>query len=160
MSFMESMMGSMMNRMSQEDKAAMMDKMMSKFFEGMSKEDKQQMMQDMMPKMMEGMTMMDMMSGMIGGTEQGGMMSGMMSNMAGGDCPGAQMPQMAQMMTRMMPHCLEAMLPQVPKEARIDFCLKLVKSMVDNGSTGMTEEEKKAFKQSLVDAIQKVETPV
>ncbi len=158
MGIMEAMMGTMMNRMSKEDKEAMMDKMMAKFFEGMTKEDKQKMMQEVMPKMMEGMTMMDMMSGMMGSGEQEGMM-GMMSGMMGGDCTAGAMPPMAQMMTQMMPHCLEMMLPQIPKESRIDFALKLVKSIIDNGANGMTAEEKKAFKQSLMEVIQGAATP-
>ncbi len=158
MGIMEAMMGTMMNRMSKEDKEAMMEKMMTKFFEGMTKEDKQKMMQEMMPKMMEGMTMMDMMSGMMGGGQQEGMM-GMMSGMMGEDCAAGNMPPMAQMMTQMMPHCIEVMLPQMPKESRIDFALKLVKSLIDNGANGMTTEEKKEYLKKIAEAIQVTATP-
>jgi hypothetical protein len=157
MGVMESMMETMMNRMSQEDKAAMMDKMMAKFFEGMTKEDKQRMMQEMMPKMMEGMTMMDMMSGMMGSGENEGMM-GMMSGMMGGDCNEGSMPPMAQMMGKMMPHCLEVMLPIMPKEARSELALKIVKSLIDRGTNGMSVDEKKEYLQRIAKTIQVAST--
>ncbi len=158
MGIMEAMMENMMNRMSKEEKEAMMDKMMCKFFEGMTREDKQRMMQEMMPRMMEGMTMMDMMSGMIAGDGNEGMM-GMMSGMMGGQ-KGEWMPSMVNMMEQMMPHCLSMMLPKMPKETRADFALKLVKSLLDNGTIEMTEDEKKAFKQNLIETIQGFSTPV
>ena len=158
MGIMEAMMGTMMNRMSQEDKASMMDKMMAKFFEGMTKEDKQKMMQEMMPKMMEGMTMMDMMSGMMGGGEHEGM-TGMMSGMVGGDCQEGAMPLMSQMMEKMMPHCLEVVLPTMPKEVRSDFALKLVKSLLNSGTNGMTADEKKEYLKRINEAIQEAAIP-
>jgi hypothetical protein len=96
---------------------------------------------------------MGMMSGMMGGGEHEGMM-GMMSGMMGEDCHAGAIPPMAQMMEKMMPHCLEAMLPQVPKEARSDFAVKLVKSLLDNGTAGMTEPEKKQYLQSIAEAVQ------
>ncbi len=151
MGIMESMMGAMMGRMSQEDKEAMMDKMMGKFFEGMTKEDKQKMMMEMMPKMMEGMTMMDMMSGMMGG-EHGGMM-GMMSGMMG-EKKGEGMPPMAQMMEQVMPHCLETMLPYMPKEIRADFAINLVKSLLENGTSGMTADEKNEYFKKINETLQ------
>ena len=117
---------------------AMMDKMMGKFFEGMTKEDKEK----MMPQRMEGMTMMDMMSGMMGG-EHGGMMD-MVSGMMG-DNQGEGIPPMAQMMQEMIPHCLEMMLPYVPKDMRADFAAKLVKSLLQSGVIGMTADEKNEY---------------
>jgi hypothetical protein len=158
MGMLEGMMETMMNRMSKEDKEAMMDKMMAKFCEGMTGEDKQKMMQEMMPRMMEGVTMMDMMSGMMGSGEQGGMM-GMMSGMLGGDCPGGTMPPMAHMMEQLMPHCLSMIMPQMPKESRVDFATKLIKSLIDSGTSGMTEDEKKEYLKKIAESIQVTASP-
>ena len=76
MSIKDKMMESMMDKMSKEEKLAMMDTMMDKFFDDFTPEDKQKMMGQMMPKMMGGgMNMMGMMKGM---------MSGMMGRMSDG----------------------------------------------------------------------------
>ncbi|MBM3166705.1 MAG: hypothetical protein FJZ94_04595 [Chloroflexi bacterium] len=169
MGMMDKMMDFMTDRMSQEDKERMMDRMMEKFFGDMTPEEKQKMMAEMMPKMMEGVNMMEMMPqmmmSMMGGSQQdGGMMSrmmGMMSGMRGSHKPGASehnevpaMPGMAgcghehgmqmmpHMMTEMMPHCLEMMLPNMPKENRADFMAKMVAVLMEQGTAGMTDEEK------------------
>ena len=157
MNIMESMMGMMMNRMSKEDKEAMMDGMMEKFFADMTADDKGKMMDQMMPKMMEGMDMKEMMPkmmmGMIGCEEGEGGMMGMMSGMQGGDKEGG-MSMMPQMMTEMMPQCLTMMLPKLPKEERIEFASKLVSVLVQKGSVGMSEEEKKAYREQLAGRVQ------
>lgn len=119
-----------------------MDKMMEKFFADMSAEDKQKMMEEMMPKMMEGM---------MGEGECGKMME-MMTKMKGKGQEG-EMSMMPQMMTEMMPHCLEMMVPKVPKEKRIDFVLKMVNTLIEQGSTGMSAEEKKDFVAKVVEKI-------
>ena len=68
MSIKDKMMESMMDKMSKEEKLAMMDTMMEKFFADLTAEDKQKMMHKMMPQMMgEGMGMMGMMKGMMAG---------------------------------------------------------------------------------------------
>jgi hypothetical protein len=158
MGMMDAMMENMMNRMSKEDREAMMDKMMCKFFEGMTREDKQKMMQDMMPKMMEGMTMMDMMSGMMGaGGEREGMM-GMMSGMMG-EQKGNGITPMARMMEQMLPHCLSMMLPHMPKENRADFSVKLIKSLMEKGAAGLTEEEKKEYLNKILEAVRMTAAP-
>ena len=135
MGMMEKFMGMMMGRMSKEDKEAMMSKMTDKFFEGMTKEDKQKMMNEMMPKMMEGMNMMDMMSGMMTNGGMMGMMSGMM-----GSPDKMEMPPMMKMMEEMMPHCLQTMIPYLPKEQRKDFALKITDGLL-NGMSGDEKEE-------------------
>lgn len=48
-------------------------------------------------------------------------------------------------MTEMMPYCLEMMLQNVAKEKRIDFVLNTVNTLIEQGSAGMSEEEKKDF---------------
>ena len=138
MEMMDKMMESMMGGMSKEEKEEMMGKMMEKFFAGMTAEDKQKMMEQMMPKMMEGVNMMDMMPKM------------MMSMMGGGEGQGGMMPQM---MTEMMPLCLVMMLPKMPKDNKIDFVLKMVASLMEQGIAGMSEEEKKDFVSKVTDKV-------
>jgi hypothetical protein len=138
----------MMGRMSAQEKEAMMGAMMEKFFASMSAGDKKAMMAEIMPKMMEGVNMMEMMPkmmmAMMGGGKHESGMPGMMTKMLGGDghTPGATMPHM---MSDMMPHCLGAMLPNMPKESRTDFILKLIDVEMKTGSAGLTEDEKKNF---------------
>ena len=50
----------------------------------------------------------------------------------------------------MMPRCLTMMLPSIPKEKRVDFVLKMVATLVEQGSAGMSEEEKKCFVEEVV----------
>jgi hypothetical protein len=156
MGMMEKMMDFMMGKMSKEEKGDMMSKMMDKFFADMTVEDKQKMMEEMMPKMMEGVNMMEMMPKMMmsmmgGGEDQGGMM-GMMSGMMEGGQE-KEMSKMPLMMTEMMPLCLVMMLPKMPKENKIDFVLKMVISLMEQGSVGMSEEEKKDFVSKVTDKV-------
>jgi hypothetical protein len=141
------MMERVMGKMSNEEKQNMMEKMMEKFFADMTPEDKQ--------KMMEGVNMIEvmprmMMSMMGGGKGESGMME-MMSQMMGGGKKG-EMSMMPQMMTEMMPQCLRVMLPNMPKEKRIDFVLKMVTTLVEQGAAGMSEE-KKDFVAKLVEKV-------
>jgi hypothetical protein len=138
MGMMEKMMDRMMDKMSKEEKEEMMSKMMDKFFADMTVEDKQKMMEEMMPKMMEGVNMMEMMPKM------------MMSMMGGGEGQGGMMPLM---MTEMMPLCLVMMLPKMPKENKIEFVLKMVTSLMEQGGAGMSEEEKKGFVSKVTDKV-------
>ncbi len=138
MGMMEKMMDRMMGKMSKEEKEGMMSKMMDKFFADMTVEDKQKMMEEMMPKMMEGVNMMEMMPKM------------MMNMMGGGEGLGGMMPLM---MTEMMPLCLVMMLPKMPKENKIEFVLKMVTSLMEQGGAGMSEEEKKGFVSKVTDKV-------
>jgi hypothetical protein len=144
MGMMDDMMESMIGGMTKEEKQEIMSKMMEMFFSGMTTEDKQKMMQQMMPKMMEGINMAEMMPrmmiGMMGGNS-GGTPMGMMSKMmGGGQAPGT--PMMGHMMTQVMPQCVSTMLPGLPKEARVDFVLKMISTLLDGASADMTEKEK------------------
>jgi hypothetical protein len=141
MTMMEKMMGFMMSRMSKEDKEEMMDKMMGEFFADMTAEDKQNMMAAMMPKMMEGMNFMEMMPQMMMGMMGGGEGKGGTAE-AGAQGEGAHAPMMHMMMSKMMPHCLEMMLPQMPSEERREFVLRMVSTLARKGCTDMSEEEK------------------
>jgi len=144
MGMMDEMMESMIGKMTKEEKQEIMGKMMEKFFSGMATEDKQKMMEQMMPKMMDGINMAEMMPrmmmGMMGGNSEGTPM-GMMSQMMGGGRAGG-MPMMGNMMTHMMPQCLSAMLPGLPKEERVDFVLKMISTLLDRASADMSEKEK------------------
>jgi hypothetical protein len=147
MNMMEKMMGFMMGRMSKEDKEEMMDKMMGEFFADMTAEDKQNMMAAMMPKMMEGMNFMEMMPqmmmGMMGGGEgKGGMGAPAAEAGAPGEGEGAHASMMQTMMTKMMPQCLEMMLPKMPQEERREFVLRMVSLLARKGCAEMSEEEK------------------
>jgi hypothetical protein len=72
-------------------------------------------------------------------------------NMMGGDeGPGGMMPLM---MTEMMPLCLVMMLPKMPKENKIEFVLKMVTSLMEQGGAGMSEEEKKGFVSKVTDKV-------
>jgi hypothetical protein len=115
--------------------------MMEKFFSGMTTEDKQRMMEQMMPKMMEGINMAEMMPRMMMGAKGGGPPMGMMSQMMGGSQADGR-PMMGQMMMQMMPQCVSTMLPNLPKEERVDFVLKMISTLMDRGSADMSEEEK------------------
>jgi hypothetical protein len=154
MGMMDEMMDSMMAGMSKEEKQDMIAKMMEKFFADMTAEDKQKMMEQMMPRMMEGVNMMEimprMMASMMGGGESGGGMMGMMSGMMA-DAQGTEMAMMPQMMSAMMPQCLTTMLPNIPKEQRIEFVLKMVTILLEQGSVGMSEEEKRDFVAKVVE---------
>ena len=156
MHMLEKMMGLMMGRMSKEDKDAMMGQMMDKFFDGMTADDKSKLMADMMPKMMQGIDMTEMMPkmmmGMMGGGEGKGGMMGMMPGVKEGG-HAAEMPMMPQMMMKMMPHCITVILPNISKEKRVAFVSEMVAKLVEEGASGMTEEEKKNFQEMLMEKM-------
>ncbi len=143
MSMMDKMMGFMMGRMSKKEKEEMMGRMMDKFFADMTAEDKKKMMAEMMPKMMMGM---------MGGGEGDCCTLGTMSEMMEGQKE-VEMPMMPKMMIEMMPHCLTMILPNLPKEKRIDFVLKMVATLVEQSCVGMSEEEKKDFLAKVVGKV-------
>ena len=155
MSMMDKMMDYMTGRMSKTEKDEMMNRMMDKFLAGMTAEDKKNLMAEMIPKMMEGINMMEMMPnmmmGMMGGENEGGMM-GMMPKM-GGYGKEMQMKMMPQMMMEMMPRCLSMMLPNIPKDKRIDFVLKMVATLIEKGSVGLSEAESREFLEKVTAAI-------
>jgi len=61
------------------------------------------------------------------------------------------MPMMMEMMPKMMPSCLTMMLPTLKKEERLEFILKMVAVLVEQGSVGMTEEERRDFVDMVVE---------
>ena len=110
----------------------------------------------MMPKMMEGVNMMEMMpmmmmSRMGGGEGEGGKM-GMMSKMMGGG-EKREKSMMPQMMVEMMPMCIKMMVPNMPKDKRIDFVIKMINTLMEQGCVGMSDQEIKDFKAKVVGTI-------
>jgi hypothetical protein len=106
---------------------------------------------------MEGVNMMEMMPKMImnmmgGNGGEGGMM-GMMSKMMGGG-EGTAMPMMpGMMMEMMMPQCIKIFLPRMTKEKRTDFALNIISTLVEHGSSGLSDEERKDFVSKIMDRV-------
>ena len=159
MTILEKMMGFMMSRMSKEDKEEMMDKMMEEFFSDMSAEDKEKLMADMLPKMMEGVKLQEMMPRMMMGMMRGveGKM-GMPGEPFGAE-PGssdAHNSMMHMMATKMMPHCIEAVLPEMPKNERRELVLRLISILVRKGCADMSEEEKNGLVRDVDKRLQSI----
>ena len=79
------------------------------------------------------------------GCEGEGDMMGMMSKMMEG-CS-------SDMMMDMMPHCCGMMVSKVPKEKRMEFVLKIVSALVEEGCSGLSEQEKKDFLTKVVEKV-------
>lgn len=60
---------------------------------------------------------------------------------------------MPNMMKEMMPHCLNMMLPNMPKEERINFVLNMMAILKEQGSTGMSDEERQDFVARIVEEV-------
>jgi hypothetical protein len=56
-------------------------------------------------------------------------------------------------MMQMMPHCLNMMLPGVPREERVDFVLNMITTLMEQGSAGMSEEEKSEFVAKILERV-------
>lgn len=102
--------------------------MMEQFFAGMSEEDRKRMMAAMMMNMSGG-----------GEGKEGGKTMDMTA--------------MPQMMMEMMPRCLTMVLPNMPKEERMNFVAKMVSILVERGSAGLSEEEKKNFVEKVLETV-------
>jgi hypothetical protein len=88
-----------------------MKEMMGSMKEHMGKDDMKKMMDKMMSKCLADMT-----------AEERHKMA---EEIKGGSCKEGEMPVMPQMMMKMMPHCLELMLPKLSKEDKKDFVVKM-----------------------------------
>ena len=70
----------------------------------------------------------------------------MMPKMMGsGEDMGGMMEMMPKMMMQMMPQCLKMMLPNIPKEKRIGFVMKMIDTLMEQGCVGLSNKEKKDF---------------
>jgi hypothetical protein len=77
----------------------------------------------------------------------------MMGGGQGGGMPMMMPHMMPHMMTHMMPRCLNMMLPSVPKEERTDFVLNMVTSLMEQGSAGMSDEEKNELVAKVIERV-------
>ncbi len=142
--------------MNKDDRQAMMASMMEQIFGGMGADEKKEMCAAMMGKMTEGLDMKEMMPKM---------MMGMMSGCAG-DGPGQmhdkmsemmqsghqqQMPEM--MLKTMMPHCIGMMLPAIDPDRRGEVAAAIVSAVVEKGSVGLSDEQKRSFRQAIDEAL-------
>jgi hypothetical protein len=79
-------------------------------------------------------------------------MMGMMSKMME-CCKEMDSPMMPEMMTEMMPKCVGMMLSSMPKEKRIAFTLKMVATLIEQGSVGMSQDEKEDFFTQVIEKV-------
>lgn len=86
------------------------------------------------------------------GCEENGGMGGMMSKMTP-CCEKPTSPKMNEMTTEMMLQCVEMALPNMPKEKRIDFVLKMVTVLIEQGCVGMSKKEKLGFIARVVENV-------
>jgi len=63
------------------------------------------------------------------------------------------MHMMPHMMTEMIPHCLEMMLPGFPKENRTEYMAKIISILVEKGTVGMSDEEKDECISKIVEQV-------
>lgn len=143
--------------MDKDDRQAMMHSMMEQFFGGMSADEKKEMCATMIAKLTEGLDMKEMMPklimGMMSGSDGNGpaKMQDMMAKMKHGGSE-QQMPEM--MLKTMMPHCIGMMLPVIEPDKRGDVAAEIISAVVEKGSTGMTDEQKRAFRRALDSALE------
>jgi len=109
--------------------------MLNKIMEGMNKQDMKTMMDECCAHM----------------TEEN--KQKMAEEIKGGCCKEGELPIMPQMMIEMMPKCLNMMLPKVSRENRIDFVLKMVSTLTEQGSQGFSDEEKKYFVVKIIEKV-------
>lgn len=126
---MEAMIGSM----SAEEKRNILKGLVSKLTEGVDT-------QEMMPTMM--MSMMG---------SKGEMKKKMAKVMQGGEESESMMPKM--MLSMMMPHCIKTMMPAISKDKRVKLASKLVGTVVEQASNGMSGKERASFVAKIVEAV-------
>jgi hypothetical protein len=142
--------------MNKEEMQSMMPEMMEKMFASMTADDKKEMMIGMMAKMKEGIDMQEMMPkmmmGMMSAKEgEGGMKEMMAKMMHGGEEQESTMPEM--MLKGMMPHCIKMMMPAISKDKRTDLVSGIVRILMEQASSGMSDEEKATFVGKVVETI-------
>ena len=145
--------------MNEGERQAMMHSMMSQLFSGMGMAEKKEMVEAMMDKMTEGLDMKEMMRGKMAGMMPGsgdgdsGGMQDMMAKMmpCGPERQGSQMPEM--MLGTMMPHCIGMMLPAIDTDKRGEVGAAILSAIVEKGSVGMSDEQKRSFLKVLDGAL-------
>ena len=164
---MDGMMGKFMSDFSKEDKMEMMSQMMPKMMEDINMmEMMPRMMATMMPKMIgevkdiiedQDIDFKEFMANMMNkvvpvimeGVNKDAMVEHkeeMMNVMMDKECIRQHMPQMQ---CRMMPGCTGRMLPNLPKQQRVEFMEEMVSIFAEKGVEGLDDGEKKALMDSL-----------
>ena len=115
-----------------------------------------EMMISMLDKMREGINMKEMMPkmmmGMMSAEEgKGGMKEMMAKMMQGSEEHESMMPEM--MLKGMMPHCIKMMMPAISKNKRSDLVSSMVSTLMEQASSGMSDEEKAALVAKVLDTI-------
>lgn len=95
--------------------------------------------------------MREMMSQMCAEEDSGGMKEKMSGMMQGGDDKESAMPEM--MLKNMMPHCIEMMMPAIAKDKRAELVSGMVGTLVEQASSGMSDEEKRSLKAKVVESM-------
>jgi hypothetical protein len=72
-------------------------------------------------------------------------MEGMMRHCQDAAGEGSVLASMPSKMTEMMPHCLNMMMPGLPKEKRAEFALNMARVLSQQGSAEMTDAESEVF---------------
>jgi hypothetical protein len=145
-----------MSGMSKEEMQGMMREIMDKMFTNVTVDDRKEIMISMMDKMREGINMKEMMPkmmmGMMSAEEgKGGMKDMMAKMMQGGQEHEAMMPEM--MLKGMMPHCIKMMMPAISKNKRSDLVSSMVSTLMEQASSGMSDEEEAALVAKVLDTI-------
>jgi hypothetical protein len=142
--------------MNKEEMQSMMREIMDKMFTNVSVDDRKEMMISMLDKMREGINMKEMMPkmmmGMMSAEEgKGGMKEMMAKMMQGSEEHESMMPEM--MLKGMMPHCIKMMMPAIPKDKRADLVSSMVSTLMEQASSGMSDEEKATLVAKVVGTI-------
>ena len=142
--------------MSKGERQAMMRSMMEQVFGDMGVDEKKEMCATMIGKMTEGLDMREMMPQMMMGMMSGcaGDGPGKMREMMAEKMQGGSEQQMPQMMLKtMMPHCIGMMLPAIDPDKRGEVAAALLSAVVEKGSVGMSDEQKRSFLKALDEVL-------
>jgi hypothetical protein len=82
-------------------------------------------------------------------------MQNMMPEMMGQMKQGGSEQSMPEMMLKMMmPHCIGMMLPGIDPDKRGEIAATILSAIVDKGTAGLSDEQKKSFLEALKKAIE------
>ena len=157
MGIIEKTISSVLSIMSKEEKQNLMLWTVDRFLVEMTVTDKKNMMLKIMPQMLKGIDMLEIMpvimATMMGCEKQEGSgLMGIASKMFNGG-EGMETSMMVLMMMEMIPQDIKVMLPNMPKEKRIEFAHRVMNILMNEGCRDMSEEERDAFINGLMKRI-------
>lgn len=129
----------------------MLHEMMQQMFANMTPDEKIEMMMGIMNKMKEGPSKEETAPETGAKKGPGGMKEAMSKMMQGGDGQKSMMPEM--MLKGMMPHCIKMMMPAISKDKRADLVSDMIGTLMEQGSSGMSADEKAAFVAKVAETI-------